>query len=104
MLTGVLPYATRSPADLDRLLTGELLTASRLKNPRVPKALNDFVLRALAPEVRARYQRAAELLDGVIAARAATRVSRCDDAAPKTATAGNDAQDIQLRLKAREAP
>jgi hypothetical protein len=70
----------------------------------VPKAINDIVLKALAPEVHARYQRAAELLDDVIAARAATRVSRRDDAAPKAATAGNDAQDIQLRLKAREAP
>jgi hypothetical protein len=104
MLTGVLPYDTPSPADLDRLMTGELLTAPRLKNPKVPKAINDIVLKALAPEVHARYQRAAELLDDVIAARAATRVSRRDDAAPKAATAGNDAQDIQLRLKAREAP
>jgi eukaryotic-like serine/threonine-protein kinase len=104
MLTGVLPYDTPSPADLDRLMTGELLTAPRLKNPKVPKAINDIVLKALAPDVHARYQRAAELLDDVIAARAATRVSRPDGAAPKTATAGNAAQDIQVRLKAREAP
>ena len=104
MLTGVLPYDTPSPADLDRLMTGELLTAPRLKNPKVPKAINDIVLKALAPDVHARYQRAAELLDAVIAARAATRVSRPDGAAPKPAIAGNDAQDIQLRLKAREAP
>jgi serine/threonine protein kinase len=103
MLTGVLPYDTPSPADLARLMTGELLTAPRLKNPKVPKAINDIVLKALAPEVHSRYQRAAELLDDVIAARVATRVSRPEGAAPKAATAGNEAQDIQVRLKAREA-
>src|SRR3954454_22286 len=69
MLTGVLPYDTPSPADLDRLMTGELLTAPRLKNPKVPKAINDIVLKALAPDVHARYQRAGELLDDVLAAR-----------------------------------
>jgi eukaryotic-like serine/threonine-protein kinase len=104
MLTGVLPYDTPSPADLDRLISGELLSAPRLKNPKVPKAINDIVLKAMAPAIHARYQRAAELLDDVIAARAASRVPRAPRAAPNTATASNDAQDIQLRLKAREAP
>src|SRR4051812_10462515 len=104
MLTGVLPYDSPSPADLDRLMTGELLTAPRLKNAKIPRSINDIILKALAPDIHARYQRAAELLDDVIAARVATRVSRPDGAAPKTATAGNDAQDIQVRLKAREAP
>src|SRR6266571_4943182 len=34
MLTGVLPYATPSPADLDRLMRGEsLASAPRLRNP-----------------------------------------------------------------------
>src|SRR5436189_704258 len=82
MLTGVLPYDTPSPADLDRLMTGELWIAPRLKNPKVPKAINDIVLKALAPDVHARYQRAADLLDDVIAARTATRVSRPDGAPP----------------------
>src|SRR6266700_155093 len=45
MLTGALPYDTPSPADLDRLMSGELLTAPRLKNPKIPKALNDIVLK-----------------------------------------------------------
>src|SRR3954452_6305758 len=90
MLTGQLPYDTPAPADLDKLMAGDLLTPPRLKNPKVPKAINDIVLKALAPEIHARYQRASELLDDVIAARGATRVSRPDGAAPKTATAGND--------------
>src|SRR3954470_999792 len=61
MLTGRLPYDTPPPADIERLMRGELTTAPRLKNPRLPKAINDIVLKALAPDVHARYQRAAEL-------------------------------------------
>jgi len=34
MLTGVLPYDTPSPADLERLIRGELLTAPRLRTRR----------------------------------------------------------------------
>ncbi len=49
MLTGVLPYDTPSPSDLDRLMSGDLLTAPRLKNPKIPKAINDVVLKAMAP-------------------------------------------------------
>src|SRR5205814_6292130 len=45
MLTGMLPYDTPSPSDLDRLMRGELLTEPRLKNPKIPKALNDIVLK-----------------------------------------------------------
>src|SRR5438874_7533135 len=97
ILTGGLPYDTPSPADLDRLMKGELLTAPRLKNPKVPKAINDIVLKAIAPEIHARYQRAAELLDDVIAARAASRVPRDAGAAPKAEIAGRDAHDIQQR-------
>src|SRR3954465_2500635 len=69
MLPGVLPYDPPSPSDLDRLMKGELLTAPRLKNPRIPKSINDIVLKALAPEIHARYQRASELMDDVLAAR-----------------------------------
>src|ERR1043166_7888097 len=35
MLTGDLPYDTPSPAALDRLMTGELVSAPRLKNPKI---------------------------------------------------------------------
>ena len=68
MLTGDLPYDSPSPADLDRLMRGDLVTPPRLKNPKVPKAINDIVLKAMAPEIHHRYQRAAELLDDVLAA------------------------------------
>jgi eukaryotic-like serine/threonine-protein kinase len=103
MLTGVLPYDTPSPADLDRLMKGELLTAPRLKNPKVPKAINDIVLRAMAPEIHARYQRAGELLDEVLAARS-VGPARTPRASPKADATGDTPHDIQVRLKAREAP
>jgi serine/threonine protein kinase len=102
MLTGVLPYDTPSAADFDRLMKGELLTAPRLKNPKIPKAINDIVLKAMAPEIHARYQRAGDLLDDVVAARG--RSPRTPRPAPKGDAAFDDAQDIQIRLKAREAP
>jgi serine/threonine-protein kinase len=103
MLTGMLPYDTPSPADLDRLMKGELLTAPRLKNPKIPRSINDIVLKAMAPEIHARYQRAGDLLDDVIAARGSGS-GRTPRPAPKHDGMSDEAQDIQLRLKAREAP
>ena len=101
MLTGMLPYDTPSPGDIDRLMRGELLLAPRLKNPRIPKAINDIVIKAMAPEIHARYQRASDLLDDVIAARGPRRTPR---PAVAVETTSEEPQDIQNRLKAREAP
>src|SRR5215208_3066887 len=98
MLTGVLPYDTPAPADLDKLMRGEMQIGPRLKNPKVPKAINDIVLKAMAPEVAARYQRAGDLLDEVVAARAPgpRRTPRkAADASVEDASA-----EIQARLKA----
>ena len=44
MLTGSLPYDTPLPADLARLERGELVTAPRIKNPRIPRSINDIVI------------------------------------------------------------
>ena len=101
ILTGVLPYDTPSPADLDRLMNGELLIAPRLKNPKIPKALNDIVLKAMAPDIPARYQRAGDLLDDVLALREAG-ARRPARATPPAGGAGDEGQDIQARLKARD--
>ena len=103
MLTGVLPYDTPSPADLDRLMSGELLSAPRLKNPKIPKAINDVVLKAMAPDIHARYQRAGDLLADVLAARDPA-VARRPRTPADAESAGAVADDIQVRLKAREAP
>ena len=101
MLTGVLPYDTPAPSDLERLFRGELVTAPRLKNPRIPKTINDIVMRALAPEVSSRYPRAGDLLTDVLAAHepAGRRPVRTPPAASDDQVA-----EIQSRLKARETP
>ena len=110
MLTGALPYDTPAPADIERLLRGELVTAPRLRNRRIPKALNDIVLKALEPDQTKRYQRASELLDAALSARKAPpRKAPPRKAARKaggtTAPTGEEnVADIQSRLKARETP
>jgi eukaryotic-like serine/threonine-protein kinase len=104
MLTGVLPYDTPSPADLDRLMRGELLSAPRLRNPKVPKSISDIVLKAMAPEVHARYQRAGELLDDVLAARSAASARHTPRATPQAEHSSVEVHDIHTRLKARETP
>ena len=103
MLTGDLPYESPSPADLDRLMRGELLTPPRLRNPKIPKAINDIVMKAMAPDIPARYQRASELLDDVLAARAP--VARSRRRTPPTPEPPIEAtHEIQSRLKARDTP
>jgi eukaryotic-like serine/threonine-protein kinase len=106
MLTGTMPYDTPAPADIERLMKGELITSPRLKNSKIPKAINDIVLRAMAPEIAARYQSAAELLNEVLAARepVGVRKIRRGSAVAATAAAPENVADIQSRLKAREAP
>jgi serine/threonine protein kinase len=104
MLTGELPYQTPAPSDLERLMRGELTTPPKLKNPKLPKALSDIVMKAMAPEITERYQRAGDLLDAVLSARAATTPRRPWRPGGLTAGAVGELQDIQQRLKAREAP
>ena len=81
MLTGSLPYDTPAPADLARLSRGELVTAPRLKNPKIPKAINDIVLRALEPRS-----------DGPVSAR-----SRCAERSARAAGAGPAASGARRR-------
>src|SRR3954466_15863903 len=111
MLTGMLPYDTPAPADLDKLMSGELVSPPRMKNPAIPKTISDIVMRAMAPEITDRYQRAPDLLSDVLAASAAAQPRRTPQPSsiPKPEAAshrGNrdDAQGIQSRLRARESP
>jgi serine/threonine protein kinase len=104
MVTGELPYNTPAPADLDRLMRGELVTPPRVRNTRIPKAINDIIMRALAPDLTVRYQRASDLLDDLLAARAPMpRAGRKRTAVGLDLVESNVA-DIQSRLKARETP
>ena len=62
-----------------------------------------IVLKAMAPEIRSRYQHASELVDDVLAAgasagRRSTRQGSTGDAA------SDEVQEMQARVKAREAP
>ena len=103
MLTGTLPYATPSPADLDRLMAGDLVVPPRLRNTKIPKALSDVVMKAMAPVIHDRYQRAHELLDDVLAARSTPRRVARPAPAPESLLV-DAAKEIQDRLKARETP
>lgn len=105
MLTGMLPYDAPAPADLGKLMSGELVSPPRLKNAAIPKAISDIVMKALAPDVTNRYQRATDLMEDVLAA----RTRRTPQAGGRVQTPGartvrDDSQGIQNRLRAREAP
>jgi serine/threonine-protein kinase len=106
MLTGQLPYDTPAPADIERLMRGELVTSPRLKNSKIPKAISDIILKALQPELTARYQRAGELLSDTLAARGTPPRKTVRQTAGRGGAAATDEHvaDIQSRLRARETP
>jgi serine/threonine protein kinase len=109
MLTGMLPYDTPAPSDLDKLMSGELVSPPRLKNPSIPKAISDIVLRAMAPDVTARYQRAADLLQEVLAIQTVPKSRRASAsvapaAAESSARASRDEASSGARLRGRDAP
>ncbi len=105
MFTGVLPYNTPAPGDLEKLMRGELASPPRLKNPKLPKAISDIVMKAIAADIPSRYQRASDLLEAILAARTPSSSSRRPWRASPAGTTGGvsaEVQDIQARLKARE--
>ena len=109
MLTGVLPYNTPAPADLEKLMKGELISPPRTRNPKIPAKISDIVMKAVAPDVNARYQRASDLLRDLLAARGGRRTSRViprqtPAPSPVAASHSEEVQDIQTRLRARETP
>jgi serine/threonine-protein kinase len=101
MLTGELPYATPAPSDIERLIRGELVTPPRVKNGKIPKAVNDIVLKALAADVAQRYQRASDLLTDLLAG---TTVSRRPVSIAAQRDVNANVSEIQSRLRARETP
>lgn len=108
MLTGVLPYDTPAPADLEKLMSGQLVSPPRLKNAAIPKRFNDIIMRALAPDVMSRYQRALDLLNDLLALAPAVRrtppVPMDEAAAAARGRAGDtDLAGAARRIKAREA-
>ncbi len=70
MLTGVMPYETPSPSNLDRLMRGDLVRPPRVHAPSIPASVNDLVMKAMAPDLSKRYRSADELLDALETVRA----------------------------------
>ena len=109
MLTGVLPYNTPAPADLEKLMKGELVSPPRTRNPKIPAQINDIVMKAIAPDVKARYQRASDLLNDLLAARSRRKTPRTiarntPTTTPLAVSPPETVQDIHIRLRARETP
>ncbi|MGE5362192.1 MAG: serine/threonine-protein kinase [Bacteroidales bacterium] len=109
MLTGTLPYEAPRPADLDKLMRGDLVVPPYARNPKVPRAVSALVMKAMAPSLGDRYQRAGELLDELLAlAKRSNWTTRpgAQGASAQTPTAHEPSglQDVQSRLKARETP
>ena len=110
MLTGTLPYEPPTPGDLGRLRRGELLSPPRLRKPSIPKAMNDIVMKSMAPDLRSRYQRAGDLVNDLEASRptAVTGTSPLQTVSRAVtghnADGGRDARSIQSRLRGRVTP
>ncbi len=91
MLTGMLPYFSPNPAQIERMVAQGRCTPPKLRNSQVPREISDIVMKAISADLGGRYQRASELLEDL-------------------ATAGDidhkatELEDIRKRLKAREVP
>jgi serine/threonine protein kinase len=91
MLTGTLPYFSPNPAQIERMVAQGRCTPPKLRNNQIPKEISDIVMKALAPEVSERYQRASDLIEDLGTA------GEIDHKA-------TEMEDIRRRLKAREVP
>jgi hypothetical protein len=78
------------------------VTAPRIKNPRIPRVISDIVLKAMAPDLSSRYQRAADLLNDILAAREPAPRRAAGRKSTSATTADEHVAEIQSRLKARE--
>jgi hypothetical protein len=78
----------------------------RSRNSRIPKAINDAILKAMAPDVAARYQRAGDLLADLLLAADHLTTRRTSDrsARPEGAMAQEAPPDPQPRSRERETP
>ena len=100
MLTGVMPYETPSPSNLERLMRGDLVRPPRVHAPSIPASVDDLVMKAMAPDLSKRYRSAEELLDALEAVRA-RRDRRAGGRAP---AAGQDGAPARPGPRRRRAP
>ena len=89
MMTGVLPYFSANPRQLEKMVASGRLVRPRERNRAIPAEVEEIILRALAPEISDRYQHAHEVTDDLGTA------SEIDHRA-------SHIEDIRQRLKARE--
>ena len=112
MLTGSLPYNTPAPGDLERLDERRADARRRGRGTRrFRKAISDIVMKAMAPDIAPRYQRAADLLDAVLGrprrdAGAAERrtADAVAAAAPDSRSAARGRQPASRRTSAATLP
>jgi serine/threonine-protein kinase len=91
MLTGVLPYFSPNPAQIERLVAQGQCTPPWTRNNGIPREISDIVMKALATKIADRYQRASEVLDDLATA------AEIDHSA-------TEMEDIRRRLRARDVP
>jgi serine/threonine protein kinase len=91
MVTGTLPYFSPNPAQIERMVAQGRCTPPRIRNTQIPREVSDIIMKAIAPELVDRYQRASELLDDLATS------AEIDHRA-------TEFEDMRKRLKAREAP
>ena len=107
MLTGVLPYDTPAPSDLEKLGRGELVHPPHLLNSAVPRPLDDIVMKALAPEVTDRYQHAEDMLADLDDIRGQRRVTPASgsatapDESERHDASNAEMREIRSRLRSR---
>lgn len=88
-VTGSPPLFHPNPAIMEKMAAQGKITPLKLKNSSVPRALSEICMRALATDVKDRYQNASELLQDMDAALGVTRKE-------------SELEEIRSRLKARE--
>ena len=89
MMTGVLPYFSANPRQLEKMASSGRLVPPRERNRGIPVEIEEIIVRALAPSVSDRYQQASEMIDDLgTAGEIDHRASRMDD--------------IRKRVRARE--
>ena len=76
ILTGSAPYAPPAPKELDKLMSGELVSAPRLKNPNIPTRVSEIIMRAMAPNISERYKQANDVLTDLLDGRPENSVRR----------------------------
>ena len=106
MLTGELPYEGPAPGDLDKLRRGDLVRPPRLRKPSIPKPLSDIVMKALAPDIPSRFQRADDLLHDLetVLSPAARLETPGEPVGLQVDDAGGDVSNIRRRLRPAGVP